>query len=304
MVATTYYTLTFHNHYDGAAASSYTINDQSTKVLLSMRGFGAGAISIPTARGPYTDGQTVLGTSFAAWPPPLAVDFPAAMPYTAPRQMEIALLLKAATITALQTAYAGLLRGLTPYAPVFQGDTSYLSVLLPDGATTRVIECYCTGVSDMELKGRTNALVIISFLAPMPFFHQAWGDAAASTAWSTGTNPVTINNPGDVPFWPVFKVMGRAAGTVAGLHLTNTTTGKIWSTSQTIATGATKYITAYMDRAKMSYYNDATHADIIATLDTDAEFWPLRLGNNVVSFTSTGTPSAITVYHMWYYLGI
>lgn len=301
----TYYAFTFHNHYDGSAATNFTINDQSARILMGMRGFGAGAVSIPMTRGPYTDGAVVVGSPFTTWPPPLAVDWPTAMPYTAPRQMEIALRLNYTSISALQAGYAALLRGVTPYAPVFQGDTSYLSIVLPDGTTTRIIECYCTGVSDMEIKGRTNAMVTLSFLAPSPFFHQAWGAAGASTSWSTGTNPVTINNPGDAPFWPVIKIMGSAAGVVDNIHITNNTTGKIWSTSQDMSTGADRYITAYMDRAQMDYYNGATNTSIIGKLDTDAEFWPLIIGDNALQWSTTaGTPSAITVYHMWYYLGI
>lgn len=250
------------------------------------------------------NGAMVNGTLFTAWPPPFAVDFPTALPYTGPREMELAFHLQAASASALQTAYAALVRAMTPYAPPFQGDTSRLTVTLPD-SSTRQIECYCTGVSDMELKGPTNAEVIISFMAPHPFFHQEWGAAGASTAWATGTNPKTISNTGDVPFWPVIKVMGAAGSTIVGLHLTNTTTGKVWSTSQTIAIGATKYITVYMDRAQADYYDDATNTDIISTMDTDAQFWPMRLGDNALQWSSTsGTPSAITVYHMWYYLGI
>lgn len=302
MVATTYYSFVFHNHYDGVTTSNYTINNQSTQFLMAMRGFGMPKVEIPVARSPYTDGAALVGTPFTAWPPPWSIDLPAITPYTTPREMEIAILIKAATVSALDTAYVTLLQGLTPYAPAAQGDTSSLTITLPDGSTTRQIECFCTGVSDMEMKGRTNAIVTMSFYAANPFFHQAWG---WWTAWATATNPKTVTNVGHVTYWPVIKIFGDAASNITGLHITNVTTGKIWSTSQTLATGATNYITAYMDRAKMNYYNGATHADIIATLDTDAEFWPLLLGANSLQWSTTlGTPSSITVDHVWYFLGI
>lgn len=300
----TTYSMIYHNAYDGSAATNYSINSSTDRYIIAMHGFGPQGIEIPVQRAPYSHGAQVVGTPFPAWPPVLAADFPAAVPYFPPRTMELIVRLNCATTAALQVAYEALVRAVTPFAPVFQGDTSYLYITTPDGLRTRIIECYCTGVSDMEIKGKYhNAFVTLTFFAPIPFFHLPWGDAASSTAWSTGTNPVTINNPGDAPLWPIFKVFGRAGGTVAGLHLTNNTTGKIWSTSQTIATGATNYIVAYMDRAKMDYYN-GSNADIINTLDTDAEFWPLQIGDNAVQFASTGTPSAITVYHLWCYNGL
>ena len=296
------YDFVFYNRYDGSPGSHTHLVAAGTSYVLDWHGFGYQGIEIPMQRGPYMNGAMVIGTPFTAWPPPFAAaDWPVAMPYLKPRTMEIALHLMAASHSALQSAYETLCHGLTPYAPVAQGVTSYLEITLPD-ASVRDIECYCTGVSDLDWKGPANAEVVLTFLAPSPFFHQQWD--AGYEEWNTGTNPKTFTNSGDAPLWPVIRVFGRAGGTVAGLHLYNNTTNKTWSTSQTIATGAANYIAVYMDRAQMDYYNGAANADIITKLDTDAEFWPFIVGSNEIEFASTGTPSLIAVYHMWYYLGI
>jgi len=157
------------------------------------------------------------------------------------------------------------------------------------------------------MDGPCYGIVTATFLAYNPYFYIEWGsgDANLYTDWNTGTNPKTITNIGDAPLWPVILVRGAAGSTIVGLHITNNTTGAIWSTSQTIAIGTANYVVAYMDRAQMSYYNGATKADIISTLDTDAEFWALQKGDNSLQWSTTsGTPSAITVYHPWLYLGI
>lgn len=304
MPATTY-TITYHNHYDGSASSSITLNDNTNRIIYDVRGFGFDGIQIPTQRAPYTDGAALLGTPFTTPGEVLSIDWPKITPYFGPRVIEIVLRLTYSSLTNLITGYNSLATYLTPYAPPFKGDTSYLQIAAGWFVSTgRQIECFCTGLSNLDMRGTKDAIVTARFFCPSPFFRQLWADSSSSTTWNTGTNPLSITNTGAAPLWPVIKVFGRAGGTVAGLHLTNNTTGKIWSTSQTIATGAANYITAYMDRAKMEYFDGATTTDIITTLDTDAEFWNMQIGANSLQFSSTGTPSSIVVYHPWYYLTI
>lgn len=285
--------------------SSYQLNDPSNgRYLLGMRGFGAPNIHYPTMRAPYTDGEVLLGTP-AAWPPNYTYFQPVPQPYTSMREMEIAIGLSAASASAFQTAYAELLAALSPHRQLSSTYPSYLKITLPDTATYRAIGCFCSSVSDPEMDGPAYGRVVITFFAWQPYFVLPTG-ADTYTAWATGTNPKTITNSGDAPMWsPQIIVYGAAATTIVNPHITNNTTGKIWSTSQTIAVGTTKYVVAYMDRAQMGYYDGATTTDIISKLDTDAEFWPLQAGDNSLQWSSTsGTPSAIRVYHSWLYLGI
>jgi len=150
--------------------------------------------------------------------------------------------------------------------------------------------------------------VTITFVAPYPFFRAAADIDASHTDWATGTNPKTIENIGHAPLWPNIRITGSAASTIVGLHITNNTTGKIFSVSQTIALGTDYGITVYMAKGQIAYWKTgagAFNTDIITKMDTDAEFWALILGDNELQWSSTsGTPSAITVYHPWLYLGI
>lgn len=299
----TTYGLTYYHK--GAAPYAIT---STTQILMGMRGFGFRNAEIPSSRAPFTSGVIPVGEpmgySVADGP-----NHPLVVPYLAPREMEITILIKAATVIALDTAYIAMLAGLTPFYPYANHDLySYtLNVIRPyTGALPeyRDINCWCTGVSDMELRGRTNALVDISFYAPSPFFFAEWGTAAYITDWATGTNPKTVTNVGHAPVWPIIKILGDAAADVVGLHITNNTTGKIWSTSQTIATGAAKYIRVAMDRAMM-YYNDGSDHDIISKMDTDAEFWNMPIGDNALQWSTTsGTPSSIVVTHPALFLGV
>jgi len=294
--------------YYHTGATPYSITS-TTQTLQGMRGFGIPSVAVPTFRAPYTNGVTPVGTPMAY----TATDMyqhPLTAPYLGPREMELSILIKADTIIALDTAYVAMLAGLTPFYPYTSNDIlSYrLRVLRPYTGSPpeyRESSCWCTGVSDIELKGRTNGLVTIGFYAPDPFFYPEFGAASFLTSWATATNPKTVTNAGHAPVWPIIKVSGAAGATIVGLHLTNNTTGKIWSTTQTIAIGATKYIRVLMDRAQMYYYDGATSTDIISTMDTDAEFWPMQVGDNALQWSSTsGTPSAITVTHPAPFLGV
>lgn len=275
--------------------------------LLGWRGLGMPKIDIPGMRAPYTDGLIPLNAATPTWPPSLVAPQVVPVPYVPPREVEIAIGMSAASASAFQTEYAAFIAAMSPYGQLNDYQPSFLKITLPDGSTYRVLTCFCTEVSAPEMDGPAYGVITSTFYAPDPYFTLQWGTAGTpyDTTWATGTNPKTITNPGDAPVWPVIQVFGAAGETIVGLHLTNTTTGAIWSTSQTIAIGATKYIRVFMDRAQMDYYNDATHTDIISTLDTDAEFWLLQKGDNVLQWSSTsGTPSSITVTHIWRYLGI
>lgn len=300
----TTYGLTYYHK--GAAPYSIT---SATQILQGMRGFGFYGASVPGFRAPYTNGEIPVGEQWAYTTSDVA-QHPTAIPYLGPREMELSIIIKAATVIALDTAYVAMMAGLTPFYPVTENDKDSfrLRILRPyTGAPPeyRDINCWCTGVSDMDMRGRTNAVVNISFYAPDPFFYPEWGSATYETAWATATNPKTVTNAGHAAVWPVIKVYGAAGTTIVGLHLTNNTTGKIWSTSQTIAIGATKYIRVLMDRAQMYYYDDATSTDIISTMDTDAEFWSMPVGDNSLQWSSTsGTPSSIVVTHPVPFLGV
>jgi hypothetical protein len=299
---------TYDFTYYHTGATPYSITS-TTQTLIAMRGFGMPPIEIPGTRAPYANGIIPAGN-----PMPYSADdvyqHPHAMPYLGPREMELAIRINAATIIALDTAYVAMVAGLTPYYPITDSDSSSyrLRVLRPYTGSPpeyRLINCWCTGVSDLEMKGRTNAIVNISFFAPDPFFYPSFGDAAYETGWATGTNPKTVTNAGHADVWPVIKVMGAAGETIVGLHITNNTTGKIWSTSQTIAVGITKYVRVLMDRAQMYYYDGSTSTDIISKMDSDAEFWPLQVGANALQWSSTsGTPSSIEVIHPSPYLAV
>jgi len=289
-------------------ASPYSITS-TTQILLGMRGFGFQQVAIPGFRAPYSNGMIIAGQEMP-YTANVVPQHNIPVPYLAPREMEISILIKAASIIALDTAYVAMLAGLSPFYPVTNNDlVSYrLRILRPyTGALPeyREINCWCTGVSDMELRGRTNAVVNISFYAPDPFFYPEWNTATYQTAWATGTNPKTVTNAGHAVVWPDIFVYGSASTTVVGLHLTNNTTSKVWSTSQTIAIGATKYIRVRMDQAKMYYYDGSTSTDIIGTMDTDAEFWSMPVGDNALQWSSTsGTPSSIVVVHPVPFLGV
>lgn len=309
-MAVTGYQFTYYNSNWG----SYCIAPSApagTQFLLGMRGFGLPNVEIPMQRAPYTDGATVIGPSFA-WPPTATTELFKPIPYTEPRTMELAVGIEAASAREFQAAYEDMLAGLTPYAPMTTGYPSYLYILLPyasgfDGIV-REIDCYCTGVSSPEMDGPCYGVVTISFLAPYPFFRAADDIDASHTDWAPGTNPKTIENVGHAPLWPHIAVVGSAASTIVGLHITNTTTGEVFSINQTIALGTDYSVHIYMEKGQIEYRKTgggAFNTDIITKMDTDAVFWALILGNNVLQWSSTsGTPSAITVYHPWRYLGI
>jgi hypothetical protein len=289
----------FTYYHKGAAHYDIT---STTQTLIAMRGFGMPPVEIPGTRAPYSNGIIPAGN-----PMPYTTSdvfqHPHVMPYTGPREMELAIRINAATIIALDTAYVAMVAGLTPYYPITDNDVSSFRLLILRPYTGglpeyREINCWCTGISDLEMKGRTNAIVNISFYAPDPFFYPVFGETGYGTTWATATNPKTVSNSGHAPVWPIIKVSGSASTTIVGLHLTNNTTGKIWSTSQTIAVGATKYIRVLMDRAQMYYYDGSTSTDIIGKMDSDAEFWSMQVGDNALQWSSTsGTPSEIVVSH-------
>ena len=289
------YVLTYYT----AAAVSYVLNDNTNRFLLGMRGFGYPKAELPMQRAPYTNGAMLLGT--IATIPYLDMQ-PRPVPYVGPREMEVAIGIKAASLNAWQTAYRALVLALSPNRAIVASYPHKLSILLPDASTVRDISCFCTAISDPEMDGPLYGQVIVTFLAPEPFFHVPW----VGSSWATATNPKTFTNSGDVPFWPTIAIYGDAAAPVVGIHITNNTTGKVWSSNHNIATGVTNSTDVYMGQAAIGRYEvDVWKEDLISTMDTDAEFWPLELGDNALQWSSTsGTPSVITVWNAWQFLAI
>ena len=77
------------------------------------------------------------------------------------------------------------------------------------------------------------------------------------------------------------------------------------SASQVIAIGADIWVNMLTGQVFYSTDDWTTQTDIITTMDTDAEFWRMELGDNEIEWTSTsGTPAALLMYHAWNYLAI
>lgn len=297
---------------------SYTING-GTNVLIDnvntflkrggMRGFGMRRVQIPAVRVPGMDGARVIGTvPTVGYMTSMQQMVPQPIPYSAPREMSLAIEIEDDDLAEWVETNRTMVHNCTPYEVAQATMPGRLLITTPDngeyGGTVYEIECWCVEWSDGELRGLGGGTVVATFWAPNPFFHLAYGEEN-STLW--GGNPQTITNPGDAPIWPSIEIQGSASTTVVGLHLTNNTTGKIWSTSQTMAVGATKFIRVNMLTGEAWYTTDnwATWASLLSKIDTDAEFWEMPVGANELEWSSTsGTPTGLLTLHAWNYLAV
>lgn len=298
---------TFH-YYCGAA--DVAIVNGTTQLLddNGLRGFGVPRMELAMQRAPYMDGANLLGEYQTAPTALLTVQkrWPLAQVYMGPREMSIAIICKEAALTTLQTTLKAIIDETTPHLRLAFGVGPYLLITPPAGTPTYYIECWLAEMSDpVYLNYRGAARIILTFVAPTPYFHQEFGVAGNYT--DMDANPDSITNSGQAPLWPDIWVSGSASTTIVGLHLTNVTTGKIWSTTQTIAVGITKKIRVNMLTGEASYTTDGgtSYSDIISKMDTDAEFWSMPVGANSIQWSSTsGTPSTVRIYHAWNYLRI
>lgn len=273
-----------------------------------MHGFGMKRVEIPMVRVPGMDGARVIGTVPTLDPATtIQQAVPVATPYMAPREMSIVIEIEDENLAQWVETYRTMVHNTSPYEVPPATAPGKLLITTPTdgeyGGTVFEIECWCVEWSDGELKGLGGGTIVATFLAPNPFFHLAYG-IANGTVWSG--NPEVIVNPGDAPIWPDFIVANGGGVPVVGLHLTNNTTGKIWSTSQTIAVGAGNEIRVNMLTGEAFYTTDAwtTQTSILSQMDTDAEFWPMLAGSNSLQWSTTSGTPGVTVWHAWNYLAV
>jgi len=163
--------------------------------------------------------------------------------------------------------------------------------------TTRYIVCTKT-----EFRSRFRpgpAMTVLDYdcelFASDPFWIAATGTTDTQTAsnWPTSALSWTHTNSGSALVFPTYTVTANVAGAVAGpITLTNSTTGKSWTFSATIASGKSMVF----NTANFTVTNDG--ADAINSM-TGVPVW-LTSGSNSLSF-SGGNATFKIAYNARYY---
>lgn len=265
-----------------------------------------------------TDREWLLGTQGRFMPPfrfvenevPLQPGARLRTVKTLPREVDIPLLFKAASETALRTLVRDYLHRFNPG----RGDGK-LRVTAP-GGDQRELNCrYAGGMQLVEAgeKFGFRQRMVLTFRAFDPYWYAT---SDTTDTYTTGTPATffpffplrltsstifaspTINNTGDVECWPVWTITGPGSS----IALRNLTTDKLISLSTTLAAGETITIDTRPGKKTVTK-NDGTN--LYGDLSSDSELWPLERGNNSVQIEMSSATSAsqVVISYRLRYLG-
>lgn len=100
---------------------------------------------------------------------------------------------------------------------------------------------------------------------------------------------ITINNPGDVDAWPIWKITGPTSN-VEHIFLRNLTTGKVIDLNSSVGLGSLVTINTKPGFKTVDFYG----ANWYSLLSAGTELWPLVPGDNIVRLEISGSTAATT----------
>jgi hypothetical protein len=170
-----------------------------------------------------------------------------------------------------------------------------------DGTHREIVCHYIDGASNFEVHDFTRERHVVAplvFRAHYPYWRAVETPEGTSTGHFSdggfaGSNPLTVNNIGDVETWPVVTLTGPAENVEA----INLTTGQYWRMTEVLATAANTVRIETDPRSRAVWLGDDFRPDILDP--TAAELWPLVPGNNLIVLRAISPANAGTFDIRW-----
>lgn len=282
-------------YFDNANSELMALNDGETTILSGYGDAGAIQAQVAADRVPYKDGQVYRGL------------------YTPPRDFSIVLEIVTASAAALLTREDALRRHLSAYAG--QGTLRFLRA---DGSW-RYLDCRCIAAPKMSQdRDVMHARRAFVFRADNPHWYDPtlesetiylgalggltfpWFDGVAELAFTETEidTDADMVNDGELDTWPTVVINGP----VDNPAVTNDTTGQTIGVTQTMDVNDT--LTFDMAAKTALFYDDGAGTVAEVNLSTGSEYWPLKVGHNLVAITGAGaTEGSVVVSWYRYFLG-
>jgi hypothetical protein len=108
--------------------------------------------------------------------------------------------------------------------------------------------------------------------------------------WSAGTQPVTINNTGNVTIYPTITLTGAMTNPT----ILNVTTGQFFSLTGLTTSAGDVLVINLLSRTVM-----LNGGSVLSYAPTTITWWPLIPGNNTIKFTTTNSSDPVTGTLSW-----
>lgn len=277
-----------------ADAAVLDLNDGADFKLLRIHDAGIPALRHDTVKTPSRDGATYVRTILEE------------------RFLIIELAVMGSSDADRHTQRRALITALNPKTGV--GTLKYT----PAG-TLYAIDCLVErGVGFRNYRGPQKELATISFRCPDPTWYDPTINsdtidnsgsgvsvplvfASPGLSFADGVGTTVFNNAGDVDSYPDIVLVGPCTDPI----FTNTTTGKkLQFVGLTVASGHGLAIDCAARTAVTTTGIPLVSTNVISTLSSDSEFWPLVPGNNSVTFAIASGDVTATLRHYTRLLGL